>query len=142
MNNKPQKPVSTAELVEEKFYWVQPYHGELFEPAKCKDFYGNGNMYFHFTNGGIMEVKSVWEYKELEYKAEEPIKVQLTLAQMKSIYDSAKSLINEAERQNNDNISQTVEIIVTDKCEYHLGGDSVSAFVKVIAKDSNPYRIY
>ncbi len=36
-----------------------------FEPAKCRDRYGKGNLYFCFTNGSIMEVERAYDYRDL-----------------------------------------------------------------------------
>lgn len=138
MQNKPEKPTSTAPLIEDKFYWVKPYHGEDFEPAKCKDFYGNGSMYFRFTNGGIMEAKSVWEYKDLAYieETKEPIKVQLTIGQLEAIHMKAIEVRKEKDA------SHSVEIQVIEKNEQYLGGDAVNAYLKNIDYTKPPFRIY
>lgn len=144
MQSKPQKPVSTAEIVKENYYWVKCYQEDAFEPAKCRDVYGNGNLYFHFTNGSIMEVNRVWEYQELKYVEPkvEPLKVQITMSQIETFFKAANSTISEAERQNKE-ISRTVEIIVTDKCEYHLGGDSIQVYIKRLnIATGDSYRIY
>ena len=139
MQNKPEKPTSTAPLIEGKFYWVKPYHGEEFEPAKCSNYYGNGNMYFRLTNGGTMEAKSVWEYKDLAYVEEstEPIKVQLTIEQLGAIHMRAKEISLKEK-----DTSHTVEIHVIEKNEQHLGGDTVNVYLKAKYNIKEPYKIY
>lgn len=47
-----------------KFYWVSAFKGEPLEPALCKDRYGNGVLYFCFTNGSNMQVDPRMEYVE------------------------------------------------------------------------------
>lgn len=65
MSNKSQKPKLNIAIVSGSFYWVRPFKGDDFEPAKCKDRYGNGNLYFCFTNGSVMEVERAWEVESL-----------------------------------------------------------------------------
>lgn len=48
-----------------KFYWVRPYSKtDPFEPAQCRDRFGNGVLYFCFTNGSVMQVDPKMEYME------------------------------------------------------------------------------
>lgn len=49
------------------YYWVKCFKDSDYEPAKAKDRYGNGVMYFCFTDGGVKECNSVVDYKELNY---------------------------------------------------------------------------
>jgi len=58
----------TIPVVSGSYYWVKTYKDRDYEPAKCRDYYGNGKMYFCFTSGGIMEVSRVQDYKELNYR--------------------------------------------------------------------------
>lgn len=37
MSNKSQKPKLNIAIVSGSFYWVRPFKGDDFEPAKCKD---------------------------------------------------------------------------------------------------------
>jgi len=67
-SNKPQKPQFNIAVVSGSFYWVKPYYNEEFEPAKAKDQYQNGTLYFCFTNGSIMEVDRAWEVEPLNYR--------------------------------------------------------------------------
>ena len=66
--NTPQKPQLNITVVSGNFYWVKPYYKDEFEPAKAKDKYQNGTLYFCFTNGSIMEVDRVWEVELLNYR--------------------------------------------------------------------------
>jgi hypothetical protein len=59
------KPKNDISAVAGNFYWVRPTEKEKFEPTRC-DFYGK-ELYFFFTNGMRMGVKSVWEYEDLIY---------------------------------------------------------------------------
>lgn len=68
MSNKPQKPQLNIPVVSGSFYWVRPYHGEEFEPAKCRELYGSGKLYFFFTNGSRMEVEHALEVELLNYR--------------------------------------------------------------------------
>ena len=68
MLNKPQKPQLNIPVVSGSFYWARPYYNEDFEPAKAKDRYQNGVLYFYFTNGSVMEVECAWEVKALNYR--------------------------------------------------------------------------
>jgi hypothetical protein len=68
MSNKPEKPQLNIAVVSGSFYWVRPYYGEEFEPAKAKDRYQNGVLYFCFTNGSVMEVERAWEVEPLNYR--------------------------------------------------------------------------
>jgi hypothetical protein len=54
------------EVKEGMFYWVRPYRGDDFEPAKCRDTFKSGSFYMHFTNGSRMPVGSVFEIKHLQ----------------------------------------------------------------------------
>ena len=65
MSNKPEKPQLNIAVVSGSFYWVRPFHKDEFEPAKCRDRYGKGNLYFCFTNGSIMEVERAYDYRDL-----------------------------------------------------------------------------
>ena len=55
-------------VVSGSYYWVKCFKDSEYEPAKGKDRYGNGKMYFCFTNGSIKECKYVVDYKELNYR--------------------------------------------------------------------------
>jgi len=48
-----------------KFYWVKAFKAEPFEPAACRNRYGDGVLYFCFTNGGVMQVGESMEYVEI-----------------------------------------------------------------------------
>lgn len=53
------------DLVENSFYWVKPFHADEFEPAKCRDRYRDGRLWFTFTNGSVMECKDAHEVVNL-----------------------------------------------------------------------------
>lgn len=61
------KQVTKPTVVEGKYYWVQCFKESEFEPAKARDRYDNGEMYFCFTNGSVKECKYVEDYKELYF---------------------------------------------------------------------------
>jgi hypothetical protein len=65
MNNKPEKPQLNIPVVDGSFYWVRPFLGRDFEPAKAKYRYGGDELYFGFTDGSVMEVKRAWEVEPL-----------------------------------------------------------------------------
>ena len=53
-------------VVSGNYYWVKSFKlDKEFEPAKCRDRHNNGNLYFCFTNGGIIEVNRAYDYKDL-----------------------------------------------------------------------------
>lgn len=68
MSKKPEKPQLNIAVVSGSFYWVRPFHKDEFEPAKCKDRYGDGKLWFCFTNGSVMEVERAWEVEPLNYR--------------------------------------------------------------------------
>jgi hypothetical protein len=53
-------------VVNDNYYWVKCFKDSEYEPAKAKDRYGNGEMYFCFTDGSVKECKHVVDYKELQ----------------------------------------------------------------------------
>ena len=55
-------------VVSGSYYWVKCFKDSEYEPAKVKDRYGKGVMYFCFTNGSVKECDSVVNYKELNYR--------------------------------------------------------------------------
>lgn len=57
--------ILTMPVASGSFYWVKPYKGEDYEPAKCRDYYQNGRLYFCFTNGSIMDVDRVQDYNQI-----------------------------------------------------------------------------
>lgn len=48
-----------------QFYMVRCEEKDDFEPAKAKERYENGKMYFHFTDGSVQRCDYVIEYKPL-----------------------------------------------------------------------------
>ena len=61
-NKSNEKPI----VVEGNYYWVKSYKTDNeFEPAKCRDRHGKGNLCFCFTNGSYTEVKSAYDYRDL-----------------------------------------------------------------------------
>lgn len=68
MSNKPEKPQLNIPVVSGRFYWVRPFFGKDFEPAKAKYRYGSEELYFGFTDGSVMEVKRAWEVEPLNYR--------------------------------------------------------------------------
>jgi hypothetical protein len=56
------KETQKVEVVKNEYYWVKPFKGEDFEPAKARDYHRNGTLYFCFTNGSHMEVKRAFDY--------------------------------------------------------------------------------
>lgn len=67
-NKKNEKEQCTIPVVSGSYYWVKCFKDSEYEPAKAKDRYGNGVMYFCFTNGSVKECKYVVDYKELNYR--------------------------------------------------------------------------
>ena len=67
MKDKPQKPKLNTTVVGGSFYWVTPFQGDEFEPAKARDRYENGELYFCFTNGSVLEVERAWEVEPLNF---------------------------------------------------------------------------
>lgn len=63
----PQAGNSPLGVVSGSYYWVKCFKDSEYEPAKAKDRYGKGVMYFCFTDGGVKECNSVVDYKELNY---------------------------------------------------------------------------
>lgn len=62
-----QKTKLIINAVSGSFYWVTPFEGDSFEPAKCSDYYGTGTLYFRFTDGSIIPIKNAWEVEPLNY---------------------------------------------------------------------------
>lgn len=60
--------VLTIPVIDGSYYWVKPFKDKEYEPAKAKNRYRNGKMYFCFTNGSVKECKYVVDYKELNYR--------------------------------------------------------------------------
>ena len=54
--------------IQNKYYWVKTSEFDDFEPAQVHENYES--LYFHFTNGCMMECKSTFDY----YEMPEPIK--------------------------------------------------------------------
>lgn len=66
MKKLSERPELRIAIIDGGYYWVRSFHDKEFEPAKCLDYYGNGRLYFRFTNGGVMEVDRVWEIQPLK----------------------------------------------------------------------------
>ena len=62
------KTIIKKTAIEGNYYWVRKSLDKEFEPAKCKDYYHNGNLYFCFTNGSIMKVVRAFEFELLKYR--------------------------------------------------------------------------
>ena len=51
------------------FYWVKPYRNNSnYEPAKCKIRDKTETLWFSFTDGSVMRVDDVSDYKELNFR--------------------------------------------------------------------------
>lgn len=64
--SKEVKPKLNVTITEGDYYWVKPFSKSEFEPAKCKDRYRNGLLWFCFTDGSVMEIKSAWAVEPLK----------------------------------------------------------------------------
>jgi hypothetical protein len=49
------------------FYWVKPYAKDNYEPAKCKKRDNTDTLWFGFTDGSVMKVVEVSDFKELNF---------------------------------------------------------------------------
>jgi len=50
------------------YYWVKSFSDYEYQPTIAVDYYKNGQIYFKFLNGAIIECKRVEDYKELNYR--------------------------------------------------------------------------
>lgn len=68
MSDNTQKQQNNIPIVSDSFYWVRISQKDSYEPAKCTDYYGNGNLYFKFTDGSIIGIDSVYGVDVLNHK--------------------------------------------------------------------------
>ena len=54
-----------TEIKTGQFYWVKRYESGMFEPAKAVNAFGDGTMFFYFTNGGRMHSAEVFTFQHL-----------------------------------------------------------------------------
>ena len=66
-SKKPEKPKLNIPIVNGNFYWVRPFFGKDFEPAKAICRYESKELYFGFTDGSIMSVQQAWEVEPLNH---------------------------------------------------------------------------